>query len=117
MPMEEVKGKGCMDSILESIKKLIGYDRENTEFDSNLIMLINGRLNDLTQAGVGNLEGFTIRGYDETWQDFVGESKLAENAKIYVYARTKLDFDPPASTAAITALEKSAEEAIWRLST
>ena len=106
-----------MNSILESIKKLIGYDRENTQFDTDIMIHINTALNTLTQVGVGNPDGFIICGYDEVWDAFVGDSKLLEQAKTYVYAKVKLVFDPPASSSAIAALERAADEALWRLST
>lgn len=106
-----------MNSILESIKKLIGYDRENTQFDTDIMIHINTALNTLTQVGVGNPDGFIICGYDEVWDDFVGDSKLLEQAKTYVYAKVKLVFDPPASSSAIAALERVADESLWRLST
>ena len=106
-----------MNSILESIKKLIGYDRENTQFDTDIMIHINTALNTLTQVGVGNPDGFIICGYDEVWDDFVGDSKLLEQAKTNVYAKVKLVFDPPASSSAIAALERVADEALWRLST
>ena len=49
-----------MDSILTSIKKLLGIDEEYTQFDSDIIMHINTVFLNLTQLGVGPAEGFLI---------------------------------------------------------
>ena len=46
------------DSILTSVKKLLGITEECTDFDADLIMHINSVLMILTQIGVGPSEGF-----------------------------------------------------------
>ena len=50
-----------MDSILTSIKKLLGIAQECTDFDMDLIIHINSVLMILTQLGVGPENGFTIK--------------------------------------------------------
>ena len=49
-----------MESILTSIKKLLGIAEEYTQFDSDIIMHINSVFTTLTQLGVGPSEGFFI---------------------------------------------------------
>ena len=49
-----------MESILISIKKLLGIAAEFTEFDADIIMHINSVFMILTQLGVGPSKGFTI---------------------------------------------------------
>lgn len=49
-----------MDSILTSVKKLLGLTEEYTAFDADLIMHINSVLMILRQMGVGPQEGFGI---------------------------------------------------------
>lgn len=101
------------DSILDSIKKPIGLELDYTEFDYDLILLINGNLMTLAQNGVGK-EGFRITGNVETWSDFLGDFADVEMAKSYVYLKTKVIFDPPSTSAVLEAYKKEADECLWR---
>lgn len=105
-----------MESILSSIKKLIGIDESYTHFDSDLIMHINSVLMVLTQLGVGPATGFTISGYSETWSEFLGanESQLAA-VRSYVHLKVKLLFDPPQNSAALESTNNLIREFEWRL--
>ena len=64
-----------MESILTSIKKLLGYEAEDTGYDDEIVAHINSVLMDLTQIGVGPPEGFEIEDETETWQDFRGDTR------------------------------------------
>ena len=87
-----------MDSILNSVKKLLNIDSEYTQFDQDIIMYINMAFNTLYQLGVGPPEGFKITGDTETLQDFIGsDTTLYESIKIYLFLKTKILFDPPQS--------------------
>ena len=55
-----------VESILESIKKMLGLLKDYTAFDTDIIIHINSVFTILTQLGVGPKEGFKITGYDET---------------------------------------------------
>ena len=101
------------ESILDSVKKSIGLQPDYTEFDSDLILLINGNLMTLAQNGVGK-EGFQITGKVETWSGFIGDHSDVELAKTFVYLRTKIIFDPPTTSAVLDAYKKEAEECLWR---
>ena len=48
------------ESILTSVKKLLGIDEGYTPFDPDLIMHINSVFSILTQMGVGPPGGFSI---------------------------------------------------------
>lgn len=105
-------------SILTSIKKLLGLPEEYEHFDADIIMHINGVLMTLTQIGVGNSKGFTIIDKSSTWQDFIGvEQSYALVACIptYVYMKVKLAFDPPQNSFAIDSLNKLIAEYEWRI--
>lgn len=104
-----------MESILTSIKKLIGIDEEYTQFDTDIIIHINSVLMVLTQLGVGPSEGFMISDEYSTWEDFIGNKPYLNSVKTYVYLRVKLLFDPPPSSAAIEASKKIIDEFEWRL--
>jgi hypothetical protein len=60
-----------MESILDSIKKLLGISDEYTQFDEDIIMHINTVFLNLTQLGVGPEEGFFIEDNSAVWSDFV----------------------------------------------
>ena len=48
------------ESILISIKKLLGIDESYTHFDPDIIIHINSVFSILTQMGVGPANGFSI---------------------------------------------------------
>lgn len=105
-----------MESILTSIKKLLGIDEEFTHFDNDIIMHINSVLMILTQLGVGPTNGYSISDSSETWSDFLGEDTVKlQSVKSYVYLKVKLLFDPPSSSAAIESTNRLISELEWRL--
>lgn len=104
-----------MESILTSIKKLIGIDEDYTQFDTDIIIHINSVLMVLTQLGVGPSEGFSISDEYSTWENFIGDKPYLNSVKTYTYLRVKLLFDPPLSSAALDSLKKLADEFEWRL--
>lgn len=103
-----------MDSILTSIKKLLGIDASYTHFDADIILQINSAFSALTQLGVGPLEGFSIEDSSSTWSQFIDDPRL-NFAKTYVQIKVKLAFDPPSSAALIESYNKQLDEITWRL--
>lgn len=106
-----------MDSILTSIKKMLGIAEEYTHFDADLIMHINSVFMILTQLGVGPTEGFAIEDNYAMWMDFVPEATPVkiEAIKSYMYLKVKLLFDPPLSSAVIESTNRLISELEWRL--
>lgn len=105
-----------MESILTSIKKLLGIAEEYEQFDTDLIIHINGALMVLNQLGVGPSEGFSITSSSDTWEDFIGNSKSIELIKTYVMLKVKLVFDSNTlSGAAIAAMKETIAEYEWRI--
>ena len=105
-----------MDSILQSIKKLLGLDENYDAFDDDVMMHINSVLMILTQLGVGPKNGFSITGEEETWGDYLGEdiSKLSA-VKTYVYLKVKTMFDPTSSSVVNESTKEMLKELEWRL--
>lgn len=101
------------NSILTSIKKLLGITESCTDFDTDIIMHINTVLMTLNQLGIGT-EGFQIEDKNAVWSEFIESNKLAAT-KSYVYLRVKLLFDPPLNSAIIEAIKESIRELEWRL--
>lgn len=104
-----------MDSILTSIKKLLGIAEEYEHFDSDLIMHINSVFMVLNQLGVGPAEGFSIADKTETWEDFTQNNLMIQSVKSYVYLKVRLLFDPPSSSAVMESINRQISELEWRL--
>lgn len=105
-----------MESILTSIKKLLGITEEYTHFDNDLIMHINSVLMILSQLGVGPSEGYSISSSTETWTDFLGDDlKKLQSVKSYVALKVRLMFDPPTSSSVMEAINNQIREFEWRL--
>lgn len=104
-----------MDSILTSIKKLLGIAEEYNHFDGDLIMHINSVFSILTQLGVGPSEGFYIEDDSTTWDEFTNDVKTLNEVKSYMYLKVKLLFDPPLSSSVMESMNRSISEFEWRL--
>lgn len=106
----------CSESILDTIKHMLGDSINGDDFDIDIMVNINSSLAVLTQVGLGPREGFFITGIKETWNDFVGDNIPALGmAKTYIYAKAKIVFDPPQSSAALESLKAIASEFEWRI--
>lgn len=103
-----------MDSILISIKKLIGPGELDDHFDPDIIMLINSALSRLSQLGVGPEGGFRIQNATSTWKDFIGDAENLEDVKEYVYLKVRTVFDPPAK-AVLDSFIARIKELEWEL--
>lgn len=103
------------ESILETIKKLLGPDSSYEVFDLDIILFINSAFATLRQIGVGPVNGFRITGPEETWEDFIGDRIDLEAVKEYVYLKVKMAFDPPASSFVMSAYQETCKELEWRL--
>jgi hypothetical protein len=106
-----------MESILTSIKKQLGVDEADTNFDLDIILDINTALMELNQIGIGPENGYLISDKTPVWTDFIGTAKNLEAVKTYVYIQVKLVFDPPTSSFVLKALQDKANEIYWRLDT
>jgi hypothetical protein len=106
-----------MDSILKSIKKLLGPTGEYEYFDDDITLHINTVLMTLTQLGVGPSSGFSITDDTAKWTDFVPRATLAriEAIKTYVYLNVKLLFDPPSSSTHMEAINRQISMLEWRI--
>ncbi len=104
-----------MESILTSIKKLLGITDEYEHFDQDIVMHINSVFTDLRQIGVGPEEGFFIEDETSVWTDFITEPGKMESVKTYMYLRVKLLFDPPTSSSVIESINRQIEKFEWRL--
>lgn len=102
-------------SILDSTKKVLGFDPDYSAFDADITMHINAALFTLNDLGVGAADGFLITGREETWDQFSSDTKLLTAVKSYVYLKVRMLFDPPATSFAIDAINKQITELEWRM--
>lgn len=103
------------ESILTSIKKLLGIAEPYTVFDSDIIMHINTTFMTLNQLGVGPTKGFRIEDDLTVWSDYITDDDDLDAVKSYIYLKVKLMFDPPLSSAVMKANEQMITELEWRL--
>lgn len=103
------------DSILESVKKMLGPGPDQTEFDSELLMNINGVFFELQQLGIGPEEGFSVYDDSEKWIDFTTDENVLNALKPYMYLKVKLIFDPPTSSSVLASFENMINRFEWRL--
>lgn len=104
------------DSILYSIKKLLGINPMDVSFDDEIVMDINTAIASLIQLGVGpQTGGYVISGSSNLWTEFLGTDKRLEPAKTYIYMKVKLMFDPPPQSSVIESIQKQIDEFEYRV--
>lgn len=104
-----------MDSILDSVKKMLGIEAEYTVFDTDIIMFINAVFNILMQMGIGPQTGFSISDNNSKWGDYIEDTSKLEMVKPYIYMKVRMMFDPPQGGPLIDAYNKQISELEWRL--
>ena len=103
------------ESILDTIKNMLGLEKDYNAFDTEIIAYINSALFTLSQLGVGPEEGFSITGSDEVWSDFVENTSKFIAVRTFIKLKVQLLFDPPSNSFAVDAVNKQIDELIWRL--
>jgi hypothetical protein len=103
------------DSILTSIKKLLGIGEDDTSFDTDILLHINSTFSVLTQLGIGPKEGYSIGSKSETWSDYIDDNKKQQMVVSYMYLKVRLLFDPPQSSVLVQAIKDQISEQEFRL--
>ena len=104
-----------MDSILSSVKKMIGITPEDTNFDLDIITVINSVFMVLNQIGVGPAGGFSISDSSSVWTDYLPQGQLLEAVKAYLPLKVRLQFDSPQNGTLLNSLESRVNELEWRI--
>lgn len=104
-----------MDSILITIKRLLGVDENYDHFDVDIIIAINTAFMTLNQIGVGPESGFMIQDKTQTWTDFLGDRKDLQSIITFVYYNARLIFDPPQNSFLVDSIKQQISEISWRL--
>lgn len=103
------------DSILNDIKKLLGFDAAYTAFDQDIIIHINSVFMILRQLGVGPEAGYKITDANNTWSEFTDDDIFIESVKSYIYLKVRLMFDMPQNSSLVQAIQTQITELEWRL--
>ena len=109
------------DSILLSIKKLLGMDPiEFTQYDTDLIIHINTIIEFLNQLGIDIPEGFKINDENALWSDYLNKPEyndIKDSIKNYIYLRVRLVFDPSTNSSLLNSINDTIKELEWRIRT
>lgn len=104
------------ESILQSIKKLIGgISDDYTHFDEDVITQINTAFARLHTLGVGPANGYAITDDTNTWSEFMEDGPIRNMCKTYVQLKVRLYFDPPTIAAVLDAMQEQVKELEWVL--
>lgn len=104
-----------MESILTSIKKLLGIAEEYDHFDADLIIHINSVFVILNQLGVGPSTGFRIEDDSTTWDEYISDEDNLDEVKSFIHLKVKLLFDPPQSSIVMESMNRMINEFEFRL--
>ena len=105
------------ESILKSIRKLIGPEDDYTHFDPDITVHINSAINRLYQLGVESAKNFRVTSEDETWGDLFGSNdEVIDMCKTLIYYKVKMGFDPPTSSIASEAFKTEIDKQEWLIS-
>lgn len=106
-----------MESILTSIKKLLGITEEYEQFDMDIVMHINTVLSILTDMGVGPEDGFVIEDKTALWSDYIPDLTKTNlhTIKTYMFLKVRQMFDPPTSSNVVESSKEMIRELEWRI--
>jgi len=102
------------ESILDTIKNLLGIEKNQTAFDNEILYNINSAFMDLYQIGFGD-KPFVLEDASEEWSDAIDNNEFFESIKMYIFQKTKISFDPPSSSFVLDSINKQLQEIEWRL--
>lgn len=101
-------------SVLALVKKQLGIEESDLDFDKDIIAAINTVLGLLYQIGAMD-SMITLDDYLTTYEMLFEDSTIRELAKTYIYLKVRLLFDPPASSTIQKSFEETAKELEWRI--
>lgn len=90
------------DSILSSVKKLVGVLEDDVSFDVDITLNINAALARLYQLGVIQ-RSYTITSKDETYSDVMSglSEDIVNQVKMYLVYKTRIGFDTSGMTSSV----------------
>lgn len=113
------ENENISDSVLSSVKKMIGIPEDETSFDLDIMLNINAAISTLFQLGVVE-HPYTITSKEDMYDDVIpnGTEDVINQVKMYFVYKTKLGFDSSTlSGNVIESLKESIKESEYRLMT
>lgn len=98
-------------SILLTIKKMLGIAEEYHAFDLDIITHINSIFLFLYQFGIGPETPYQITDEEQTWPEFQTD---IPGIPTYMYLRVRLLFDPPTNSFLVDSMKEQIKEFEWR---
>lgn len=103
------------ESILDSIKQMLGPSYDEDSFDTDITIHINSCFTTLRQLGIGPEDGYRIKDSSNIWSEFVKDDEMLDSVKTYVYLKVKIVFDPPLNASLLESFQNQIKELEWRL--
>lgn len=104
-----------IESILNTIKKMLGISVEDSAFDADVLVAINSAIMFLHQIGVGPEDPILVVDQNTEWDALTTNTAIQAMSKTYIYLSAKMVFDPPGTSFAIEAFRKILDELYWRI--
>jgi len=103
------------ESILNSVKTIIGIDECNKDFDPDLVLAINAVLFIIYQEGLSD-KPYRIHDNSTTWSEVLIKDKPIDLETLITWTGLKVKqiFDPPTSSILAEALKNTLAELEWR---
>ena len=99
------------DSILNTVKTMLGPSEDYDAFDTDIIVHINSAFERLCELGVGPSDPFSIEDDTSTWEEF--SSNATWQAIRYIVLYVKKVFDPTANATIKQAYEEELNKLEW----
>ena len=103
------------ESILATIKSMLGVSDLDDAFNNDILVNINAAFSTLYQVGVGEDSHYFVLKGDETWSDIFKETDLIDFIKLYTYMKVRLAFDPPSNASLLQSLKDQINEIEYRI--
>lgn len=113
--MNNDKESEYISSILTSVKKELGIAEDYTHFDADVLTHINSTLSIFFQLGIGPQDK-AVQVVDDstTWEEFLENKEELNMARVQMFVRVKMLFDPPSTTHVSQAMQSTLTELDWR---
>lgn len=106
------------ESILISVKKLIGLSEDDTSFDTDLLFHINTVCMVLSQLGITISSDASLVEEDSTWEELLGsdcDPEAFRAIRSYIALKVRKIFDPPQNGTVMQSIDSIINELEWRL--
>lgn len=99
------------DSILNTVKTMVGPEADYEAFDLDIIVHINSAFERLCELGVGPSKPYFIEDSSDTWNDFISDCPWQVIRFVVLYV--KKIFDPTANSTIKQAYDEELNKLEW----